>query len=657
MGSAGIDDSSQKTIEPELVDIGNKLLRRPSSTDDLLLLLDEAETLLAKVWQQPPRSTCKALLQTMKALITDEVLHNDDLNVQIAVASCCNELTRITAPEFPYEDDIMREIFQLFMIAFEQLSCESGRNYYRALHIVETVAKVRSSLILLDVDTDGLVVEMFRLFLNKIGSKNSSDVFKHMEMIMTMVIEESDGISFNLLRPLLASVKMKNRDISPISWELGNKVFEKCATKLHHYLKEAVKAMSLEFDDYAEIVACICRETYNDNDMVSKEVSAAAGVASQTDRISKAVKEICSVQTDDDTGALRKRRRKPSPALRPKEDEHTMGTGDSYSHEGSPGYNADKKDLALISERGHSSMLSNSLRKKINSFSEVSLAKNGQSNKKKSMVNQHKDLEFTSALKSKILKMKERGHDAPKKTGKRAVAGSSKMRVEKKGGVIGDTSKEEKHQLLPQMRGSPMSKPAKANLEKDKKKSRKPRVDFGEDLVGLRIQVWWPMDEMFYSGNVKAFDPETKKHEVLYDDDEIELLNLRKEKWKLFRDEQSPQKQVANHSSPSRELLVKTKENTKRKADTLKKQQQHAASSSKRLKGENHALSKSEDTNSPDFYQAVAEFDEETCETNISATDGGENLVSKEGSEISIKETKGNHIQEMHGVIIPDVGS
>lgn len=44
----------------------------------------------------------------MKALITDEVLHNDDLNVQIAVASCCNELTRITAPEFPYEDVIMR---------------------------------------------------------------------------------------------------------------------------------------------------------------------------------------------------------------------------------------------------------------------------------------------------------------------------------------------------------------------------------------------------------------------------------------------------------------------------------------------------------------------------------------------------------------------
>ncbi|XP_047938896.1 sister chromatid cohesion protein PDS5 homolog C-like [Salvia hispanica] len=298
MGSTGIDDLSQKAIEPELVDIGNKLLRRPSSTVELLMLLDEAESLLAKVWQQPPTSTCIALVQTMKALITDELLHNDDFNVQVAVASCCNELTRITALDFPYEDDPMREIFQLFMIAFEQLSCESGRNCYRSVHIVGTVAKVRSSLMLLDVDTDGLVVEMFRLFLNNTGSNNPSEGFKYMEMIMTMVIEESDKISFNLLRPLLASVKMKNRDISPISWELGKKVLENCETILRSYLREAAKAMNLEFDDYAEIVAYICHETSNNNNKVSKEVSpaaAAAGVLIQTDRISKSQIEFQSL--------------------------------------------------------------------------------------------------------------------------------------------------------------------------------------------------------------------------------------------------------------------------------------------------------------------------------------------------------------------------
>lgn len=128
-----------------------------------------------------------------------------------------------------------------------------------------------------------------------------------------------------------------------------------------------------------------------------------------------------------------------------------MKIGDRYSHEGSRGNNEEKNDLALTSEQLNSSMLSNSSRKKIDSFSEDSLAKYGQSKKKKSMINQHKeDLEFSLTLKRKISKMKERGHDAPKKTGKTVIPGSGKVRVEKERGLIGDTNKEEKHQLSPQ---------------------------------------------------------------------------------------------------------------------------------------------------------------------------------------------------------------
>ncbi|XP_047938898.1 sister chromatid cohesion protein PDS5 homolog A-like [Salvia hispanica] len=220
--------------------------------------------------------------------------------------------------------------------------------------------------------------------------------------------------------------------------------------------------------------------------------------------------------------------------------------------------------------------------------------------------------------------MKERGHNAPKKRGKTVIAGSGNVRVEKERGVIGDTNKEEEHQLSPlelferkesishkyvqkdaaQKVGEfPMSKPSKANLEKDKisvkKKSRRPRVDFGEQLVNLRIQVWWPMDEMFYAGTVKAFDSETKKHEVLYDDDEIEFLNLRKEKWKLCGDETSLQKQVADRSSPSKEL-GKTKEHE------MKKFIEDAAALGcfiiQKIIGENLALGVSEDTSSPGFH-------------------------------------------------------
>lgn len=58
------------------------------------------------------------------------------------------------------------------------------------------------------------------------------------------------------------------QEISPVSWELGKKVFEKCATKLQPYLREAVKPLNLKVDDYAEIIASLCWDASSGKNMV-----------------------------------------------------------------------------------------------------------------------------------------------------------------------------------------------------------------------------------------------------------------------------------------------------------------------------------------------------------------------------------------------------
>lgn len=61
-----------------------------------------------------------------------------------------------------------QEFFQLAVSAFENLSHASGRYYMKALSILDTVAKVRSCLLMLDLECDKLVVEMFQHFLKVI---------------------------------------------------------------------------------------------------------------------------------------------------------------------------------------------------------------------------------------------------------------------------------------------------------------------------------------------------------------------------------------------------------------------------------------------------------------------------------------------------------
>lgn len=236
-----------------------------------------------------------ALSPSQKALVAEQLLRHSDPDVKVAVASCISEITRITAPDAPYDDDqmkvpwidlghtdsssvlsthipyfkenlnflnciCMQEVFQLIVSSFENLYDKSSRSYAKRTSILETVAKVRSCVVMLDLECDALILEMFQHFLKSIRYKvlswvlvitlcvyiytfrnvcfhlwsktcklircwklnliclalnvlrdyHPENVFSSMETIMTLVLEESEDISLELISPLLDSVKNDN---------------------------------------------------------------------------------------------------------------------------------------------------------------------------------------------------------------------------------------------------------------------------------------------------------------------------------------------------------------------------------------------------------------------------------------------------------------
>ncbi|XP_022892679.1 neurofilament heavy polypeptide-like [Olea europaea var. sylvestris] len=247
-------------MEEELAAAGNRLLQPPESVDDLLSLLDQTEDNLSKVEQSPGKSMQAALSPLMKALVADELLKHSDIDVKVAVASCINEITRITAPDAPYDDERMKDIFQLIVSSFEHLSDKSSRSYAKRAMILETVSKVRSCVIMLDLECDQMIIEMFQHFLKTIRDYHPENIFSSMETIMILVIEESEDISPELLTVLLASVKRNSEELLPVAMKLGERVFEKCGVKLKPYLTRTVKSLGISLDDYSEVVASICKD-------------------------------------------------------------------------------------------------------------------------------------------------------------------------------------------------------------------------------------------------------------------------------------------------------------------------------------------------------------------------------------------------------------
>ncbi|PWA94379.1 phospholipase-like protein [Artemisia annua] len=239
-------------LEKDLTEAGNKLLnfQSLSSAADISTILLLTEHTLSKVRQSPPKSLIKPLNQIINALIAKEYVRHPDMDVNISVACCICEILRIT--KSPYTNEQIKDFFELVVMSFEKLSSAGG--YYRMSKVLEVFSTARLPILMLDLKQDGhgLIVRLFKHFLN-VSDSNSTAIVLNMEKIMTMLIDESEELAIELQALILASMTKDNQSASPVCWQFGEKVLMICAAKL-----KPVDRMSIAVYDYPKMVAHIC---------------------------------------------------------------------------------------------------------------------------------------------------------------------------------------------------------------------------------------------------------------------------------------------------------------------------------------------------------------------------------------------------------------
>ena len=143
----------------------------------------------------------------MKALVTNElfscILHYWDYK---------DNNTECPIWWWTNEENISADCSNIWKFVY--LSHVPNCYYTKEVSIQDTVAKVQSCLVILDLECDELMVEMFQIFFKIIRSIYSLVVFSAMEIIMSLDIYKE--ISLNLLNPLLSSVRKETQKVSPI---------------------------------------------------------------------------------------------------------------------------------------------------------------------------------------------------------------------------------------------------------------------------------------------------------------------------------------------------------------------------------------------------------------------------------------------------------
>ncbi|KAH9322209.1 hypothetical protein KI387_016848, partial [Taxus chinensis] len=168
----------------------------------------------------------------MISSVKPKLLRHPDKEVRLVVITCLSEITRITTPKFSSSSKTMRKILQLIVESFQGLD-DIKSPFARRVTILETMEKVRSCVVMLDLECNDLILKMFQHFLVTVSKNHAEHAVASMQTIMTLILNESDDISQNLLSTLLASLE---QEVSLVAHTLAKNVVDQCAKKLKPYV-------------------------------------------------------------------------------------------------------------------------------------------------------------------------------------------------------------------------------------------------------------------------------------------------------------------------------------------------------------------------------------------------------------------------------------
>jgi hypothetical protein len=580
-GAADKDQELQQ-LEDRLRVVGERLHTPPDNAEDLLKLLSEVEECLLKVEQSPPGSTADAIQPATEALVKKELLGHEDSNIRLAVASCISEITRITAPNAPYHDDAMKDVFVVIVGSFEHLDKIEGPFFKRRASILDTVAKVRSCLVMLDLECDYLINAMYGHFVNTVSPEHTEAVRSCMETIMKLVIEESEDVQPKIASCLLENVR-KEKDSSSPSFVLCEKVIGSCREKLKPVFQELLKGTSLS--EYSQIVTSVCEEGSDNNADPAKDTvddgklserTISDELPQETDKTEQDGSNpeqdgtsmngtpgnaVSSDATPAENGA-ESVAAKPNKSSGPETDQNNVNPSDKS--EATADSDTKKEDPASSVEAANGAADDTSGPVAVTPGKKRGRPPGPKSLEKKAAGKNHpssdvKKIEEATDSAGKI--SKQSAKDDAKSSGKKAGEGESSKKHHK------ISSKEEKDETLSEEDpskdvslkemvstksltkglGRPKGQGAgklenitsKRKREKETEEIPQSRKNKGldESLVGARVKVWWPDDKKFYKGVIDSYDSVSKKHKVSYDDGDVEVLLLRKEKWEFISEE------------------------------------------------------------------------------------------------------------------------
>ncbi|KAI0689173.1 armadillo-type protein [Cytidiella melzeri] len=222
---------------PKKLKFHDKLLGGKNlTTDALQKKLKALHSELAEMDQETVEAD--SLGSVLKELISTSILLHKDRGVKAYAACCLADLLRLYAPDAPYTQDELRDIFQFFFRQLSQGLKGADSPYYNEyFHLLESLSTVKSVVLVCDLpNADELMAEIFRGFFGMVRLDLAKKIELFMSDILIALLDECQSLPNEVLETLMAQYMDKNARMDQPAYRLAVQVCNATADKLQRHV-------------------------------------------------------------------------------------------------------------------------------------------------------------------------------------------------------------------------------------------------------------------------------------------------------------------------------------------------------------------------------------------------------------------------------------
>lgn len=134
-------------------------------------------------------------------LINKKLIKSKDPGVLAFTGCCLSDILRLYAPDAPFTDLELTDIFKLFINQFRYLTDQDNGYYIQQTYIITRLVEYRSVVLVTDLpQSSKLIEEIFQVFYDKEKSNFQSKLTKIIGTLLGEIITECDTISTTILK-------------------------------------------------------------------------------------------------------------------------------------------------------------------------------------------------------------------------------------------------------------------------------------------------------------------------------------------------------------------------------------------------------------------------------------------------------------------------